>query len=311
MKLWTYLRRFDVDGVRGEVRTVATTNELKSTLLIDGHAVAEDSFEVQSARALRNNELRHVLPDGRRLEVESGYVGWWKTQIAVRINDQLVFESAPGARIRWPQYFVKNADRLANQSPEEAEASQAEARRQSEQFTRNKPSLLFDMGIALLFFVVAKFSNLTTAALVGAGAGIIGWVVQRITKIDLMGGLATFGIIMSLVTAGFAYAFQNDDMVKLRTTIMGLLTALIFLGDGLMGGRYLGKRLVRYMPHPDTSPSRLVIGIGLVGIIMATLNQLVANFTSTDVWLVYHTFIDIIIAMGLTLYVIKWASPKL
>jgi intracellular septation protein A len=310
MKIWTYKRPFAIDDISGVVHTIAATNEMSSTLYIGAEAVARDTFVLRGARALRNNHLSHTLSDGRRIDIEAGYVGWWKTEIAVRLNGELRFESKPGAKIQWPQSIGKTYEQNVNPSPEEEAARTAEETRQREQFKRNKPSLLFDIFIALLFFVVAKYSNLTTAALVSAGAGIIGWIVQRITKIDLMGGLATFGIIMSLITAGYAIAFQDEEMVKMRSTILGVFTALLFLSDGLVGGRFLGKRLVRFMPHPDTSPSRLAIGLGAMGLVMAGLNYGVAKVFSTDVWLFYTTFLDTALAIAMVFGVIKWAMPK-
>ncbi len=311
MKLWTYTRPFTVDDVAGEVRTVATTQSLESTLLIAGQSIATDVFLFPRAikRAIyRNNHITHVLPDGRRLEIESGYVGWWKTQIAVRVDGVLRYESAPGAKIRWPNAY--QTAKTDQRTPEQQASDEAEATRQQEQFRRNKPSLIVDLAIGVLFFVVAKYSNLTTAALVSAGAGIAAWVVQRFVKMDLLGGLATFGIIMSLISAGFAWAFQDDDMVKMRSTILGIFTALLFIGDGIFGGRYLGKRLTRFMPYPDIVPSRLAIGLGVVGLVMAALNYIVAKLFSTDVWLFYTTFLDTLLSLAMFFAVIKYARGQ-
>ncbi len=311
MKIWTYKRPFRIDDIVGEVQTAVTFGDMTSTLFIDGVAVSTDCFSPQGARSLRNNQLAHTLPDGRVLTVEAGYVGWWKTQIAVHINGALRYESQPGATIQWPQSIGKTLKRSgAMLTPEEQVAYNEESDRQRAQFRRNMPSLVFDIAIGLLFFVVAKLTNLTTAALVSAGAGILGAVVQRFTKIDLLGGLATFGIVMSLITAGFAWAFQDDDMVKMRSTILGLVTAALFLTDGLFGGRYLGRRLVRYMPNPDTSASRLAVGLGVLGVVMAALNYGVAAIFSTDVWLFYTTFIDTALAMVMVFAVLKYAQPK-
>jgi intracellular septation protein A len=310
MKIWTYKRPFVIDDISGVVHTVTTTSEMASTLYVNNVAVTTDTFLTKGARVLRNNHLSYTLPDGRQLDIEAGYVGWWKAEIAVTLNGVLRYESKPGATIQWPQMMGKTYAKNANPTPEEEAARAAEEQRQRDQFKRNKPSLFFDIFIALLFFVVAKYSNLSTAALVSAGAGIIGWIVQRITKIDLMGGLATFGIIMSLITAGYAIAFQDEEMVKMRSTILGAFTALLFLSDGLVGGRFLGKRLVRFMPHPDTSPARLALGLGLMGLVMAGLNYGVAKVFSTDVWLFYTTFLDTGLAIAMVFGVIKYATPK-
>jgi intracellular septation protein A len=311
MKLWTNIRPFVIDDIVGEVRTVSTTKSLESTLFINGQLVAKDvfAFPRNAKNAIyRNNHIAHVLSDGRTISIESGYVGWWKTQIAVRINGVLRFESAPGAKISWPSVFrTKETDQ---RTPAQIASDDAEAKRQQEQFQRNKPSLFVDLAIGVLFYVVAKYSNLTTAALVSAGAGIAVWIAQRFVKMDLLGGLATFGIIMSLITAGFAWTFQDDDMVKMRSTILGILTALLFLGDGLFGGRYLGKRLARFMPYPDIVPSRLAVGLGMMGLVMAALNFIVAKTFSTDTWLFYTTFLDTALAFAMVFAVIEYARGK-
>jgi intracellular septation protein A len=104
--------------------------------------------------------------------------------------------------------------------------------------------------------------------------------------------------------------FQDDMAVKLRSTILGLISATLFLGDGLLGGNRLGKGLARYLPYTDLDPGRLAIGLGLLGLVMAGLNWLVARYASTDVWLFYSTFVDFVLAATLTLAVFRYARGK-
>ena len=90
--------------------------------------------------------------------------------------------------------------------------------------------MLFAIGLGLLFFVVAKVTDLKTAALVGAAAGILLVVVQRFVKnVDLLGGLALFGVVMMLISASFAIAFDDDYIIKLRSTIVGLIGSALFV----------------------------------------------------------------------------------
>jgi intracellular septation protein A len=179
--------------------------------------------------------------------------------------------------------------------------------RQAAQWERNKPSIYVDLGLGLFFFVCAKFTDLTTAALLGAAAGLSVYLVQRYVKVDLLGGLAMFGVAMLLVSAGFSWLFQDDWAVKMKGTILGLLTATLFLGDGLFNrGRYFGRRLARYVMEPVVE-QRLAIGLGLLGALMASLNWGVAEFFSTDVWLAYTTFGDIALSMLLFFAVLRFA----
>jgi intracellular septation protein A len=170
--------------------------------------------------------------------------------------------------------------------------------------------ILVDIALGILFYAVAKLTDLPTAALVGAGAGIALVVLQRFVKADLLGGLALFGIVMLLISAGLAVAFQDDMAVKMRSTIVGLISATLFLGDGLLGGNRLGKALSRYMVYNDIDPARLAVGMGILGLVMAGLNYLVARMTSTDVWLFYTTFVDFFLLMLLVLGVFAYARGK-
>jgi intracellular septation protein A len=162
-----------------------------------------------------------------------------------------------------------------------------------------------------LFFAVAKLTDLPTAAIVGAAAGIGLVVAQRFVKVDLIGGLALFGIVMLLLSAGLAIAFQDDWAVKMRSTILGLVSAALFLGDGLLGGNRLGRGLSRYLPYTDIDPGRLALGMGLLGLAMAGLNYLVASTASTDIWLFYTTFVDFFLIMLAALAVFAFARGRL
>jgi intracellular septation protein A len=172
---------------------------------------------------------------------------------------------------------------------------------------RNRVPLAIDIALGLIFYVVAKVTDLGTAALVGAAAGLALLVVQRFVRTDLIGGLALFGVLMLLVSAGLAILFQDDDAVKLRSTIVGIVGAVLFLGDGLLGGGRLGRGMARYLPYTDVDPRRLALGMGMLGLVMAGLNSLVARFASTASWLFYTTFVDIVLTMGLVMLVLRFS----
>lgn len=176
------------------------------------------------------------------------------------------------------------------------------------QWNRNKYSLYADLGIGALFFILVKLTDdLPLSALLTAGAGLTLVVVQRFVRVDLLGGLAMFGIAVLLLSAGFSYAFDSDWAVKLKSTFLGLMIAGLMFGDGLLrGGQYFGARLGRYMPHP-IDPRRLAMGMGVLGLVMAALNAAVAVYMSKDIWLYYTSFGDILVSMLLVFAVIRYA----
>lgn len=295
--LWMarYRRPFTLDGVGCEVTVWSRFTGLFSELRVAGQTVASDHTPAAGPEAVRNHRLGGTLPDGTAFEVEAGYLNWWNVGIAVRRGGELVHESHPGRRIAMPESAAKMA-----RDPAIDMGS----------YKRNKVPIMVDIGLGLLFYVVAKMTDLSTAAIVGAAVGIGLVVLQRFVKVDLVGGLALFGVFILLVSAGLAIAFQDDMAVKMRSTIVGLISATLFLGDGLLGGNRLGKGLARYLPYKDIDPGRLGIGMGLLGLVMAGLNYGVAKVASTDVWLFYTTFVDFFLVMILLLAVFRYARRK-
>ena len=215
MTLWTYRRRVRLDDQPCCVEIETGFTRVRSRLIVAGRALAEDSTWVGGGE-YRNHLLRAALPDGRTLEVEAGPAAWYTYGIAVRADGRLLHESHPGRALAWPAWATGGAAATAGvQTPEDRAALAAAEREDSERWKRNKPSILTDIALGILFFAVAKFTgSLTTAALVGAGAGIALVVVQRFVKVDLLGGFALFGVAVLLLSAAFAWVFQDDWAVK-------------------------------------------------------------------------------------------------
>lgn len=214
------------------------------------------------------------------------------------LDGATVWESHPGKPISLPGSAAKLTAGEAGQ--------QGQMARMKAQW----PSIACDIAIGLLFFLVAKLADLRTAALVAAGAGLALVVVQRFVKVDLLGGMALFGIVMTLLGAGFAILFEDDRMIMLRSTVLGGIAAGLFLTDGLLGGRYLGKRMMLYMPAQTLDPKRLAIGFGLSGLALALLNWLVVALATKDQWLFYTTFADMPVALAGVLWTLWYAKPR-
>lgn len=300
MKLATYRRRFAVDGTPCEVICESRMSGLHSALFADGIKLAEDHTPPIGADAIRNHRLAAILPGGAPIEVELGYINMFTVGIAVRREGQIVHESHPGRRIAYPKKAAKMALAQGG-SVDGIDLGQVR---------RNRVPIAVDIALGLLFYIVAKATDLSTAAIVGAVAGLGLVVVQRFVKVDLIGGLALFGVVMLLLSAALAILFQDDMAVKMRGTILGVISAVLFLGDGLFGGNRLGKGMARYLPYSDIDPGRLAIGMGLLGLVMAGLNLLVARVASTDVWLFYSTFVDFALIMVLILFVFRYARGR-
>lgn len=266
--------------------------------------VRDETILLGAAFDCRNHRLCHTLPDGSQLEVEIGYLNWFNTGIRVSINGILVHESHPGREILFLTRVRKAS--LGNKSEQQV---QEQRQRDAAQWALNRPSLIVDIALGLLFFAVSKVTgNLTTAALVGAVAGLAVVLVQRFVKVDLLGGLAMFGVFTLLLSAGFSLWFQDERMVQLKGSILGVLVSSLILGDALFNrGRYFGARLARYLIGMTVDARRLSLGIAMLGLIMAGLNLLATQWLSKDAWLIYTTFVDAPLAMVLGLLVFRFA----
>ncbi len=302
---WTYRRPFSVKGQGFEALIGAGLTDWHTRLMQDGREIARDGTRFLGAQAdYRNHRVVHTLPDGAVLEVESGWVNWFTVGIAVRLNGVQVHESHPGRRLAWP--LLPGQGPI---TPEHLQQMQAQQQRDREQWVRNKPSLMVDIALGLLFFVVAKVSgSLNVAALTGAAAGLAVVVAQRFVKVDLLGGLALFGVFTLLLSAGFSLWFEDERMVQLKGTLLGGLIAAIVLADAALNrGRYFGARMARYLPGAAVDPRRLALGLALMGLTMAGLNLAVSTWMSKDVWLTYTTFVDAPLGMLLALLVFRFA----
>lgn len=301
--LWTYVRRFrlDEDTPCKVVFRAGMAGSL-STLIIRGAVVATDWTPLTGEGATRTHRLSATLDNGRRILVEAGYVNWYDIGIAVRVNGALVHESHKGKTIAYPEKLKGIVESRTSDGAPEVDMGK---------LARNRPAIIVDIATGVLFFVVAKLTDLTTAALVGAGVGILLLIIQRFLKnIDILGGLALFGIVLMLISAGYALVVKDETMIQMRSTILGAGTAVLFFIDAAFGGRYLGERMSRYIVYADIIPWRLSFGVGVTGLLLAGLNWLVVRLFSKDIWLFYTTFGDFIVAMVVFMLMLGFARGK-
>jgi len=310
MRVWTYIRPFEYRGLDCVVEVTLTLKETISRLFVDNELVDEQSL-AYSAGAIT---FVHPLPSvsSQTARVKAGYYSWWNIGIAVIEEGGIVYESHPGRDVHYGEALAKKMLGLDAESGDSAAAKmRSMAEINQNKWQRNKYSVYADLALGALFFIVGKVTgDLALAAIVGAGGGLALVVAQRFVKVDLLGGFAVFGTIMLLISAAFSLALQDDYWVQMKSTILGLFTASIFMADGLLRrGSYFGARIERYMPLP-LHHDRIAVGMSLTGIIMAGANYLVAENFSEDFWLTWTTFLDLPVGMALFYSVVYWARKK-
>ena len=334
MRLWTFLRPFPYDAQRYVLEVSLTFSKTQARLFRDEELLAEQSNAYTEGPATfvfnlphgltsdlpnPSDEVLGVVSEGvhgdsgesnqkRSAQLMAGFDNGGSLAIAVTEGGRTVYESHPGRSLQVDRSSVQTV--ASEEAPGGLSVEQMTQLSQRK-WQRNKYSIYADMALGALFFIVGKVTeDLALAALIGAGAGLLLVAAQRFVKVDLLGGFAVFGTIMLLISAAFSLALQDDYWVQMKGTVLGLLTASLFMIDGLLRrGAYFGARIERYMPLP-LHHDRIAIGMSLVGVVMAVANYYVANHFTEDFWLTWTTFLDLPLSMALFYAVIFWARKR-
>jgi intracellular septation protein A len=334
MRLWTFLRPFPYNAQRYVLEVSLTFSKTQARLFRDEELLAEQSHAYTEGPATFVFNLPHGLTSDlpnpsdevlgavsegvhgdsgesnqkRSAQLMAGFDNGGSLAIAVTEGGRTVYESHPGRSLQVDRSSVQTV--ASEEAPGGLSVEQMTQLSQRK-WQRNKYSIYADMALGALFFIVGKVTeDLALAALIGAAAGLLLVAAQRFVKVDLLGGFAVFGTIMLLISAAFSLALQDDYWVQMKGTVLGLLTASLFMIDGLLRrGAYFGARIERYMPLP-LHHDRIAIGMSLVGVVMAVANYYVANHFTEDFWLTWTTFLDLPLSMALFYAVIFWARKR-
>lgn len=302
MKIWTYHFPLDIEGTHYALQFEAG---LTGSRLVLNHAglKLEDRQKFDTG-VYRLHRLTLDSEHGP-LVFELGPRTNWSYGVMVSRNGQEVYRSHPE-----PFANLERVQRMI------AKAGPTSPENQAQDLSRlkaNAPAIAADIALGILFFVMGKLGDLRTAALVTAAAGLalvpIQWLINRFSprKIDLLGGLALFGVGVMLLSAGFSWYFESEFMVQLKATVIGGLVACAFGGDALAGGRWLGKRFTTYLVYTDVDTQRLSAGLCLMGLTLAGVNLSVALWLSKDAWLWYTLWGDVVLVLVLSQLALKWA----
>ena len=271
----------------------------------DGQTVFDETYEV-AGDGLTGSRLIS-LPD-YDFDMEFGAVSLMKYALIIRRDDDILWRSSdkPFREAGKFDAFVAKMEDL-----EEAEIT-PEKQAMLERQKKLRPSIIIDISFGVLFFFVAREFGLVTAALTGAAATIVLVALQPFTKHDLLGGFAVFGVVMSLISAGIAWGFQDDLAIKLRGTIMSCIAAGFALYDGfILKGGYLGERMAMYMEGLGRiNPQRASFALAGATVLLMMIDTPLAFILTTDQWIWYNAFFDSIIAIPIIIGAMLLAREK-
>lgn len=288
--MFTYKWRFSAGGRTWRVQAKVGM-EVMRVSVFDGDATtaSAETTVLSTDPAVYDPHTVRVDTAQGPLDVTVGYLDWLSMGCVARLGETDVYRSTRRPFGKFDKLKKMVAGTASTTEERAAMAERTKAR---------MPSIAVDLAMGVLFFVVAKQAGLTTAAVTGAVVTVILFVVQRFVRVDLLGGLAVFGVVLSLISAGAALAFQSDLAVKLRGTVIGAIGALAFLTDAAFGGRYLGVRMVGYLETlMRLRPVRASVAMGVAGLAIAGVDLAAIYTLSTDQWLIYNATLDGLIAM--------------
>lgn len=304
MTLWTYRFR---PVIEGKELPIALESSWTWSRLVVG---APESFGAQAIDRLnfteepyRLHEVQAHMPGGPVL-ITLGPRNWWSFGVTITREGRTLWQSHPN-----PHAYLASFQAIMN-------TRGGQAAMDTGVFKRNAPAIATDIALGLLFFILGKTTDLRTSALVTAGVGLALVPIQALIsrfakrKVDLLGGLALFGVVMLLISAGFSWYFDSEFAVQLKATLMGSIAATAFAVDAVFGGRYMARRFSTYLAYRDLNLRRLSTAMALCTFTMAAINLGVALTFSKDTWLYYTTWGDVLVMIILIQWVVNWARQS-
>jgi len=275
-----------------------------------GKILFDQDIPVKASEIFTPRLVKLTAPEGD-LEFEIGWINLLKIGAVVRRGGQIIHRThnkpfrSPGKLGAWLEKVEVYADQ---EVPEPTEKEIEDLKRAKEM----GPELLVDIGMGVFFFFFAREFGLLAAALTGAAITVVLYIIERFVKVSLLGGFATFGVIMALISAGLAYTFQDDLFIKLRGSIMAVIGMSAFLFDGIvLKGDYLGKRMAKYMAGLfELNPRKGSFAVAASTLIIMGIDTPLAFLLTTEQWIWYNSFLDSLISMPIVIGMLYLAREK-
>ncbi len=169
--------------------------------------------------------------------------------------------------------------------------------------------ILYDFFPVVLFFVAFRLYGIyaATAVFMVTATAQLGWDWVRHRRVDPM-HLATAAL--ALVFGGATLLLHDDRFIKMKPTVLYLLMAVISGGSVLVRGRPLLARLMGdRVELPGPVWVRLTWAWTGYFLLCAAVNQYVATFYSTRIWVDFKLFgflgITLCFVLAQTLYIAR------
>lgn len=294
--------RFTAAGHDWRVEYATPSERFAYKVWRDGELVLEQHRHTHGLADMYTPFTLVVDSDQGKLDFTIGQVSHWAGACEVSQDGEVLYRTSP------KPFFTPDTSKgvmgwVERTLTEDGKEPDPEEQAKQERAKARLPSIAVDLSMAVVFFIIAREFGLTTAALTGAGVTLALFVVQRFVKVDLLGGFAVFGVVMALISAGLAMAFDNELFIKLRGSVVGVIGAGFALVDAVFNrGNYLGARMAGYMEQFVTlRPQRAAFAMAGAGLTLTAIDTPLAFILTTDQWIWYNAFLDSLIAIPIVM----------
>ena len=148
---------------------------------------------------------------------------------------------------------------------------------------------LFEFLPFVVFFIVYVMYDFftATAALIVASLLQLGIYWCKYRKVEKM---LLFSVALIVVFGGTTIIFQDEDILKWKTTVFSFVTAAVFFLSHFIGKRVLLQRIFSHFPIPSKVcrfwNMAWVLFLTFIGI----LNLFIAYHYSTKIWIYFKLF---------------------
>jgi intracellular septation protein A len=302
-RLWTYRWSVTLDGQRYDIRLECRWRCNSFAVTSGGECLAREVLDFY-AEPFRLQELAVKTASGGLLTFRTAPRNLLSYGLEVARDGAVVHQSHPH-----PLAGLAAVQKISTFG------SSAEGRRQAEQGKEIYPAIAADIAVGLLLYLAVGYMSLREVAVLGAAAVLllmlVDWTAERLflRKLHLTGGFSGLGVIMLLASAAFAWLVDSELAIMLKSSLLGLLGALLLASDAMLGGKYIGRRMSQYITFIDVDPRRFAWGSAMAAATQSLLSGVIAIWLSRDAWLFYKHWIGPLLAFTLGA-VVLWKSRR-